>query len=144
MNGRLQAGSANTIYLGARNGAGSLEPRSWHLAYSESPQMAAHSPLIKVAVRLGVAAFILATAPVATAPAFAASNQFQSGQHRGNGNDASPYNVDQDPCMPQGGRRHRQGQGQACPGQQFDQPQHVRGAQRPGSSAFGLQFNFED
>jgi hypothetical protein len=98
--------------------------------------MAVRHLQVKACISVVIAALMLA----APAPAWAASQHFQSGQ-RAEGNDNSPYDIDQDPCLGRsGGGRHR-GQEQACPNFAPQGPRNGRGQRNPGSNAFGLQFN---
>ncbi|HTJ58830.1 MAG TPA: hypothetical protein VL418_14885 [Devosiaceae bacterium] len=81
----------------------------------------------------------IAAEPVVAAP----FNPFQDFRDQGGRGGGPPFNIDQDPCAP-GGRRDGPGarRGQDCyaPPAYRDRGGRNDG-RRPGSNAFGLQFN---
>ncbi len=102
--------------------------------------MAFALPFSRTLARLGLA--VLLTGGL-LAPADAAQFRFSGGQRSEDSRSAGgslPFNVDQDPCA--GGQRGRGDGGRfSCGGGAGSGPRGS-GQHRPGSSAFGLQFNY--
>lgn len=104
--------------------------------------MAANTSPVKALLRAVVAAAALAGLASAGTPALAASNHpFQTFRSE-NGNGGGAFNLDQDPCHPGAGRHRGRLASGACPDFDRDGPGRGNGQlHRPGSRAFGLQFN---